>query len=184
MALQKEKKERERELYLKTPKAQKFKLKKKMGDTKGWEAQKKMRKWQDVRKWRRKQRVFTPSLGNWKPARKPKAPRTKQRHPSVRMCHVATTCTAPPLCIKCDQNRIPRVTSEPKKKKKKKIHLLVVIITCRDDHRIGGRGAVDSKGVNTIPEAVPVWPAVRYISDISQYQCTVSGLPLVFYICK
>ena len=29
-------------------------------------------------------------------------------------------------------------------------------------------------------EVVPVWPAVRYISDIGQYRCTVSGLPLFF----
>ena len=36
------------------------------------------------------------------------------------------------------------------------------------------------KGVNAVPEAVPVWPAVRYISDIGQYRCTVSGLPLFF----
>ena len=39
---------------------------------------------------------------------------------------------------------------------------------------------VDSKGVNTISEAVPVWPVVRYISDTDQYRCTVSGLPLIF----
>ena len=37
------------------------------------------------------------------------------------------------------------------------------------------------KDVNTVPEAVPVWPSVRYISDTSQYRCTVSGL-LLFYI--
>ena len=37
------------------------------------------------------------------------------------------------------------------------------------------------KDVNTVPEAVPVWPPVRYISDTGQYRCTVSGLPL-FYI--
>ena len=44
------------------------------------------------------------------------------------------------------------------------------------------------KDVNTVPEAVPVWPPVRYISDIGQYRCTVSGLPLFFvfiyiYVC-
>ena len=46
------------------------------------------------------------------------------------------------------------------------------------------------KDVNTVPEAVPVWPPVRYISDTGQYWCTVSGLPLFFifininiYIC-
>ena len=39
---------------------------------------------------------------------------------------------------------------------------------------------VDSKGVNTILEAVPVWSVVRYISDTDQYRCTVSGLPLFF----
>ena len=38
------------------------------------------------------------------------------------------------------------------------------------------------KGVNTVLEAVPVWLAVRYISDTGQYWCTVSGLPL--YILK
>ena len=37
-----------------------------------------------------------------------------------------------------------------------------------------------TKGVNIVPEAVLVWPAVRYISDICQYRCTVSGLPLFF----
>lgn len=37
------------------------------------------------------------------------------------------------------------------------------------------------KVVNTVPEAVPVWPPIRYISDTGQYRCTVSGLPL-FYI--
>ena len=42
---------------------------------------------------------------------------------------------------------------------------------------------VSVKDVNTVPEAVPVWPPTRYISDTGQYQCTVSGLPL-FYIFK
>ena len=37
-----------------------------------------------------------------------------------------------------------------------------------------------SKDVNTVPEAVPVWPPVRYISNTGQYRCTVSGLPLFF----
>ena len=37
------------------------------------------------------------------------------------------------------------------------------------------------KEVNTVPEAVPVWPAVRYISNTSQYRCTVLGISL-FYI--
>ena len=42
--------------------------------------------------------------------------------------------------------------------------------------------------VNTVLETVPVWPPVRYISDIGQYRCTVSGLPLFFvfiyiYVC-
>ena len=36
------------------------------------------------------------------------------------------------------------------------------------------------KGVNTVLEAVPVWLAVRYISDTGQYWCTVSGLLLFF----
>ena len=36
------------------------------------------------------------------------------------------------------------------------------------------------KDVNTVPEAVPVWPPVRYISDTGQYRCTVSGLPLYY----
>ena len=39
-----------------------------------------------------------------------------------------------------------------------------------------------TKGVNTVPDAVPVWPAVRYISDTGQYQCTISDLPLFFTI--
>jgi len=34
-------------------------------------------------------------------------------------------------------------------------------------------GILASKEVNTVPEAVPVWLAVRYISDTGQYQCTV-----------
>ena len=37
------------------------------------------------------------------------------------------------------------------------------------------------KEVNTVSEAVPIRPLVRYISNISQYRCTVSDLPL-FYI--
>ena len=40
---------------------------------------------------------------------------------------------------------------------------------------------IQIKDVNTVPEAVPVWPPVRYISDTGQYRCTVSGL-LLFYI--
>ena len=36
------------------------------------------------------------------------------------------------------------------------------------------------KGVNIEPEAVLVWPAVRYISDTGQYRYTVSGLTLFF----
>ena len=40
---------------------------------------------------------------------------------------------------------------------------------------------VCGKDVNTVPEAVPIWPPVQYISDTGQYQCTVSGL-LLFYI--
>ena len=40
---------------------------------------------------------------------------------------------------------------------------------------------VHYKEVNIVPEVVPVWSLVRYISDTGQYQCTVSGLPL-FYI--
>ena len=35
-----------------------------------------------------------------------------------------------------------------------------------------------TKEVNTIPEAVPVWPTVRYISGTGQYRCTVLDLPL------
>ena len=37
-----------------------------------------------------------------------------------------------------------------------------------------------TKGVNTVLEAVPVWPAVRYILDTDQYRYTVLGLPLFF----
>ena len=40
---------------------------------------------------------------------------------------------------------------------------------------------VSVKDVNTVPEAVPVWPSAQYISDTGQYRCTVSDLPL-FYI--
>ena len=36
------------------------------------------------------------------------------------------------------------------------------------------------KGVNTVPEAVPIWSTIRYISDTGQYRCTISGLPLFF----
>ena len=42
---------------------------------------------------------------------------------------------------------------------------------------------LDVKGVNTVLEAVPVWPTVRYISNTDQYRCTVSGLPLYIYMC-
>ena len=48
----------------------------------------------------------------------------------------------------------------------------------------------ETKDVNTVPEAVLVWPPVRYISDTGQYRCTVLGLPLFFifiniyiYVC-
>ena len=34
------------------------------------------------------------------------------------------------------------------------------------------------KEVNTVPEAVPVWPAVRYISNTSQYRFTAIFLYL------
>ena len=44
-----------------------------------------------------------------------------------------------------------------------------------------GQTREETKDVNTVSEAVPVWPPVRYISDTGQYRCTVSGLPL-FYI--
>ena len=43
-------------------------------------------------------------------------------------------------------------------------------------------GMLWSKGVNTVPEAILVWRAVRYISDTGQYRCTVSDLPLFFTI--
>ena len=49
MVLQEKKKEGERKSYLKNSKAQKFKLRENEGDTKGWEAQKKMwngKKWE------------------------------------------------------------------------------------------------------------------------------------------
>ena len=38
-----------------------------------------------------------------------------------------------------------------------------------------------AKGVNTVPEAVPIWLAVQYISSTGQYQRIISGLPQ-FYI--
>ena len=36
------------------------------------------------------------------------------------------------------------------------------------------------KEVNIVPEAVPVWPLVRYISDTDQYRCTISDLSLYY----
>ena len=50
---------------------------------------------------------------------------------------------------------------------------------------VEGEGGVGNKDVNTVPEAVSVWPPVQYISDTGQHQCTVSGLPLfyIFNIC-
>ena len=47
---------------------------------------------------------------------------------------------------------------------------------------------ISNKGVNTVPKAVPVWPALRYILDTDQYRCTVSGLSLLYiyiyiYVC-
>ena len=52
-------------------------------------------------------------------------------------------------------------------------------------HHIQG---LQFKDVNTVPEAVSVWPPVRDISDTGQYRCTISGLLLFFifiniYIC-
>ena len=41
-------------------------------------------------------------------------------------------------------------------------------------------GSENTKGFNTVPDAVPIWPAVRYISDTGQYQYTVSSLSLFF----
>ena len=46
----------------------------------------------------------------------------------------------------------------------------------------GGGLALQNKGVNTVPEAVPVWPTIRYISDIGQYRGTVSGLRYFIYL--
>ena len=34
------------------------------------------------------------------------------------------------------------------------------------------------KEVNTVPEVVSIWLAVRYILGIGQYWCTISSLPL------
>ena len=42
--------------------------------------------------------------------------------------------------------------------------------------------AQKGKEVNTVPVVVLVCPAVQYISNTGQYQCTVSGLSLLFYI--
>ena len=45
---------------------------------------------------------------------------------------------------------------------------------------------ISNKGVNTVPKAVPVWPALRYILDNDQYRYTVSGLSLLYiyiYVC-
>ena len=41
---------------------------------------------------------------------------------------------------------------------------------------------IQSKEVNIVPEAVLIWPVVRYISDTSQYRYTISGLPLFYVI--
>ena len=43
---------------------------------------------------------------------------------------------------------------------------------------------ISNKGVNTVPKAVPIWPALRYILDTDQYRFTVSGLSLLYiFIC-
>ena len=56
---------------------------------------------------------------------------------------------APPLRIKCEWNGILRVTS-----KQKTFHILVVVITCKDDHRIGGEGQLISP-INVIVQTNP-----------------------------
>ena len=40
-----------------------------------------------------------------------------------------------------------------------------------------------TKEVNTVPEAILVWPMVRYILGTGQYRCTILDLPLflLFY---
>ena len=50
---------------------------------------------------------------------------------------------------------------------------------------VEGKEGVGNKDVNTVLEAVPIWPPIRYISDTGQYRCIVSGLPLfyIFNIC-
>ena len=40
--------------------------------------------------------------------------------------------------------------------------------------------SIQNKGVNTVPETIPVWPLVRYISDTGQYRYTVSDLSLLY----
>ena len=35
------------------------------------------------------------------------------------------------------------------------------------------------KGVNIVPETVPIWLTVRYILDTNQYRCTILNFPLI-----
>ena len=63
--------------------------------------------------------------------------------------------------------------------------------SCHDSHSVYQTYSnILIKNVNTVPEAVPVWPPVQYISDTGQYRYTVSGLPLYYiyiyiymYVC-
>ena len=59
--------------------------------------------------------------------------------------------------------------------------LLVLLDLLTNGIAVSPSHGIAFKDVNTIPEAVPVWPPVRYISDTGQYRCTVSDL-LLFYI--
>ena len=59
-----------------------------------------------------------------------------------------------------------------------------LIMTCTVMYEYYIVSVVD-KGVNTVLEAIPVWPMVPYILHTGQYRCTVSGLPLfnIYIIC-
>ena len=68
--------------------------------------------------------------------------------------------------------------------------LLVLLDLLTNGIAVSPSHGIAFKDVNTISEAVPVWPPVRYISDTGQYRCTVSGLPLLYiyiyiymYVC-
>ena len=48
--------------------------------------------------------------------------------------------------------------------------LLVLLDLLTNGIAVSPSHGIAFKDVNTIPEAVPVWPPVRYISDTGQYR--------------